>query len=148
MYLVVIFWRIMTARATQELIVEYKHDIGRFFFYPNIVVGELYEGVHATKENTKELTQFVKKVYGEETPFVYISHRLYPYSMDPIGSREVVKMFSNFIGFAIVSQNKYRRMIVSLEKFFIVKPIGVFYELESAFTWAEELIENNSKRNA
>ena len=137
----------MTAGEKQELIVEYKHDMGRFFFYSNILVGEFHEGIHASKENSKELIQFVKRVYGDETPFVYISHRLHPYSMDPIALREVTKMFPNFIGFAIVSQNKYRRMIVSLERFFIVKPIGIFYELESAFSWAEERIEDDSKQD-
>lgn len=134
-------------RAAQELIVEYKHDLGKFFFYPNIVVGEFYKGVHVTKESSKELIQFIKRVYEDKTPFVYISHRLHAYSMDLIESREVVKMFPNFIGFAVVSQNKYRRMIVSLEKIFVVKPIDVFYELESAFIWAEERIEENIRQN-
>ena len=125
----------------QKFIVEHKLDIGKFVFYANIVVGEFYEGVHVTKENATEPIQIALQIYGDKEPIVYISHRLHSYSMDPVGYGEVVKMFPNFIGFAIVSQNRYRRMLANIEKLFIKKPIGVFYDMESAFDWAEGLLE-------
>ena len=125
----------------QKFIVEHKLDIGKFVFYTNIVVGEFYEGVHVTKENATEPIQIALQIYGDKEPIVYISHRLHSYSMDPVGYGEVVKMFPNFIGFAIVSQNRYRRMLANIEKLFIKKPIGVFYDMESAFDWAEGLLE-------
>jgi len=128
-------------RTKQKLIVEHELDIGKFMFYTNVVVGEFYEGVHVTKNNAIEPIQIASQLYGSSEPIVYISHRLNSYSMDPVGYGEVVKMFPNFIGFAIVSQNRYRRMLVSIEKLFIKKPIGVFYDLEAAFSWADGLLE-------
>lgn len=130
-----------TPRTQQKFIVEHKLDIGKFLFYSNIVVGEFYEGVHVTKENAIEPIQIALRVYGDSVPIIYISHRLHSYSMDPVGYGEVVKMFPNFIGFAIVSQNRYRRMLASIEKLFIKKPIGVFYDMEAAFAWAGEQLE-------
>ena len=32
-------------------------------------------------------------------------------------------------------------MLANIEKLFIKKPIGVFYDMESAFDWAEGLLE-------
>ncbi|WP_273568921.1 hypothetical protein [Maribacter halichondriae] len=125
----------------QKLIIEHELDIGRFLFYTNIVVGEFYEGVHVTKENAIEPIQLAQQIYGTTEPIVYVSHRLNSYSMDPVGYGEVVKMFPNFIGFAIVSQNRYRRMLASIEKLFIKKPIGVFHDMESAFNWSQDLLE-------
>lgn len=130
-----------TPRTQQKLIVEHKLDIGRFLFYTNVVVGEFYEGVHVTKKNAAEPIKIALQIYGDSKSIVYISHRLHSYSMDPVGYGEVVKMFPNFIGFAIVSQNRYRRMLASIEKLFIKKPIGVFYDMDAAFAWAESLLE-------
>lgn len=128
----------------QELIVEHHLDIGKFSFYPKFLVSEFAEGVHVTKANALQLIQLAQKIYGDKRPFIYMSHRLHSYSMDPIGYGEVVNMFPNFRGFAIVSQNRYRRMLANLEKLFIKKPIAVFYTLEDAFVWAEELLEKEN----
>ncbi len=134
----------ITPGTRQEFIAEHKLNIGKFQFYTNIVVGEFYEGVHVTKENAIEPILLTQQIYGEYKPVIYISHRLHSYSMDPVGYKEVVDMFPNFKGFAIVSQNKYRRMLASLEKLFIKKPTGVFDNMESAFFWAEQLLEKRS----
>jgi len=131
-------------RIEQKLIVEHILDIGKFLFYTNVVVGEFYEGVHVTKENATQPIEIASQLYGDTEPIVYISHRLHSYSMDPVGYGEVVKMFPNFIGFAIVSQNRYRRMLASIEKLFIKKPIGVFYDMDAAFVWAESLLEKEA----
>lgn len=125
----------------RELIVEHDLDIGKFSFYPNYIVSEFAEGVHVTKANALQPIQLAQKIYSDQRPFIYVSHRLHSYSMDPVGYGEVVAMFPNFRGFAIVSQNRYRRMLANLEKLFIKKPIAVFYTLEDAFVWAEELLE-------
>ncbi|MBM1105416.1 STAS/SEC14 domain-containing protein [Aurantibacter crassamenti] len=131
----------ITASTTQELIAEHNLEIGKFLFYTNIIVGEFREGVHVTKENAIEPIYISQKIYGEYKPIVYISHRKNSYSMDPVEYKEVVDLFPNFKGFAIVSQNKYRRMIASLEKLFIKKPIEVFENMDSALIWAEKLLK-------
>jgi len=128
----------------QKIIVEHNLEIGKFLFYTNIMVSEFYEGVHVTKENATEIILNTKQIYGDYKPFVYISNRRHSYSMDTMGYKEVTDMFPNFKGLAIVSQNKYRRMMASLEKLFIKKPIGVFDNMNSAFFWAEKLLEKNS----
>ncbi len=128
----------------QKIIVEHNLEVGKFLFYNNIMVSEFYEGVHVTKENAAEVILITQQIYGDYKPFVYISHRLNSYSMDTMGYKEVAEMFPNFKGFAIVSQNKYRRMLASLEKLFIKKPIGVFDNMDSAFFWAEKLLEKGS----
>lgn len=134
----------ITPNTRQKFIVEHNLEIGKFLFYTNIVVGEFYEGIHVTKENAIEPILLSQQLYGEYKPIVYISRRLHSYSMDPVGYKKVVDMFPNFKGFAIVSQNKYRRRLASLEKLFIKKPIGVFDNMDSAFFWAEKLLEKNS----
>jgi len=124
-------------------IAEHNLEVGRFIFYPNVLVVEFNEGVHVTFENSAFPIQVALQIYGSDKPIVYISHRLHSYSMDPMGYREVVELFPNFKGFAIVAQNKRRRMLAHLERLFIKKPICVFDNLESAMLWAEEIVDTN-----
>jgi len=136
-----------TTRIRQELLVEHIFDIGKFQFYPNIILGEFAEGVHVTKANALQPILLAEKIYGDARPFVYLSHRLNSYSMDPVGYGEVVGMFPNFTGFAIVSTNKYRRMLANLERLFIKRPIEVFHTLEDAFLWADELLQEENLKS-
>ena len=123
---------------------EHDLDVGRFVFYPNIVVGEFKEGIHVTFENAAFPIQVAQMTFGSETPLVYISHRLHSYSMDPTGYRDVVALFPNFKAFVVVAKNKRRRMLAHLERFFIKKPIRVFDNLESAIEWANTYVEKSS----
>ena len=136
-----------TTSIRQELLVEHFFDIGKFWFYPNIILGEFAEGVHVTKANVIEPIQLAQKIYSDGRPFIYVSHRLHSYSMDPVGYGEVVSMFPNFIGFAIVSTNKYRRMLANLERLFIKRPIAVFHTLEDAFVWADDLLQKEGAKS-
>jgi len=133
----------ITPNSEQDFIIEHKLEIGTFLFYTNIIVGEFYQGVHVIKENAIEPIIIAQQIYGDYKPVVYISNRQNSYSMDPTAYKEVMDMFPNFKGFAIVSQNKYRRKLASLEKLFIKKPIGVFDNMNSAFYWAEKLLKND-----
>jgi len=127
------------AHENQKLIVEQKWAIGKFSFYTNIVVSEFAEGIHATKDKLEEPIQYAQQIYSSKTPVVYVSHRLNSYSFDPVDYGEIVNMFPNLVGFAIVSDNKQRRMLASLEKLFIKRPISVFYHLDEALLWADKL---------
>jgi len=123
-------------------IIAETYPVGQFLFYPNFVVGKFNEGAHVTKENMAGAIRLAQEIYSADCPIVYISHRLHSYSMDPTGYQEVAKLFPNFKGFAIVSKNRYRRMLAKLERRFIKKPMAVFYDLDTAFEWADGLLNN------
>ncbi len=122
---------------------EHDLDIGKFTFYPNIIVCEFKEGVHVNFENAAYPIQLAQIALGSEKPVVYISHRTNSYSWDPVRYREVIDLFPNFKAFGIVSQNRRRRMLAKLERLFIKKPIGIFDNMDEAIEWAEEMIEKS-----
>ncbi|MCJ7466989.1 MAG: hypothetical protein MUO53_09895 [Maribacter sp.] len=135
----------MVAKGHQKLLAEHNLAIGRFLFYEGIVVGEIYEGVHVTIDNAAIPFHLAEEQYGKEKPVVYISHRLYSYSIDPVGYyKGLNRQFPNLVAFAIVSQNRSRRMLAKFEKLFIKKPVEVFNTMESAFMWAEKQLLKNT----
>ncbi len=129
----------MVVTGLQKLLAEHHLDIGRFLFYEGIVIIEIHEGVHVTFEAAENPFYLMEQQYGREKPVVYISHRIHSYSIDPIGFYNgLYKQFPNLVAFAIVSQNRRRRMFAKFEKLLVKKPMEVFNTLESAFKWAEE----------
>ena len=130
-------------KIKQTPIAEHRLDIGNFIFYQNIMVGEFAEGVHVTFEKAAFPIQIATQLYGEGKSFIYISHRKNSYSMDPVGYKELVDLYPNFIAFGIVAQNKRRRMIANLERLFIDKPIRVFDTMDNGLLWAEEVLSQN-----
>ncbi|GAB5473467.1 MAG: hypothetical protein Mars2KO_15660 [Maribacter sp.] len=132
------------ADLKQQPVAEHKLDLGRFVFYKNISISEVSEGTHVTFEKVADMLRIAENVYGNDTPFVYISNRIHSYSIDPLGYYEAIKLFPNLKAYAIVSQNNRRRTLAVLEKLFMKKPIRVFDDLEKAYEWAAQIIERTA----
>ncbi len=123
---------------------DYDLEIGRLTLYPNMVVGEIKEGMHIAYENFNIASQIIAEEYKGTVPFIYISNRTHSYSMDPVAYKELLPLFPNLKGFAIVTESKRRRMMSNLERFFINKPMRVFSTLEEAIIWANKLLEQKN----
>ena len=122
-----------TTKINRKIITTLETEIGRFDYYSNMIVSEVNEGVHVTTESAIEPLQRGAQVFGYGKDFVYISHRLHSYSIDPTGYYEAASMFPNFKALAIVATNRRRRMLANLERLFMKRPIRVFDSLEDAF---------------
>lgn len=131
----------ISTHIKQQPILEHNLETARFVFYQNMAVVEGIEGTHVTFEKVNNVLRVAEEVFGKDIPFVYISHRIHSYSIDPIGYYEAIKSFHNIKAFAIVTPRKRTKMIANLERLFVAKPIRVFDDLDSAILWAEEIIE-------
>lgn len=129
----------------QNITTTLETEIGRFEYYHNCVVGQVNEGAHVTFETAIEPLQVGAQVFGYGKDFVYISHRIHSYSIDPTSYYEAARIFPNFKGLAIVAKNKRRRTLANLERLFMKQPIKVFDNFEGAFTWADELLKKEKK---
>lgn len=90
----------------QDVITRFKTEIGRFEYYHNCVVDQINEGAHVTFDATCEPLQVGSQVFDYGKDFVYISHRIHSYSIDPMGNYESARMFQNFKGLAIAAKKK------------------------------------------
>lgn len=131
-------------RSVQIPLVEHNLEIGKFIFYPNIIITKYNEGVHVNFENILFPIQLIEKFYGNDTPFVYISDRQNSYSIHPFIYTEIATLFPNFIATAVVANNNRRRMLVKLERSFLKRPIDVFYEIEPAIKWSEKVLKKHT----
>lgn len=70
--------------------------------------------------------------------FVYITHRINSYSIDPLIYKTTSKI-ENLIGFAVVTNEKLAIKSAEIEKIFLTKPFKIFKKLEDAELWAKDL---------
>jgi hypothetical protein len=108
--------------------------------FNNYLVVVMKEGVNITPKHNSVLVE-VTKDYFLNKPFIYITHRLNSYSVDPKIYFETSKI-ENLKGFAVVSSNYKAKVNAQIEQMFFNKPFEIFSKLEDAISWAEELIKS------
>ncbi len=80
--------------------------------------------------------------YYKNKPFVYISHRINSYAVDPSIHIEMSKI-PNLVGFAVVSNNPIQKMQTALEQSLFEKELRLFTTLKSAIAWKNKIIQTH-----
>lgn len=114
-------------------------DFCKMDIYDNYMVVTMNEGVNITPDHNRVLLE-VTKNHFEDQPFVYITHRINSYSVDPQIYLETAKI-KNLKGFAVVSNNYQAKVNAQIEQLFFNKPFEIFTALEDAFIWADNLVK-------
>ncbi|HET8753007.1 MAG TPA: hypothetical protein VFM59_01500 [Salinimicrobium sp.] len=118
-----------------------EFDFGRIDFHEKFLVSILNEGVLFNQEKFEKIAEECRKFY-KQNGFVYISHRINSYDVDP--TVYVVLKKSNILkGIAIVVENEIASTVGTayFEGNFSNFPFEVFENLEDAVYWAEKLLE-------
>ena len=125
-----------------QFIADHELDFGRFRFYKNLVIGEIFEGAKMDFDKALPLLAIAALYYSEENPVVYLSDRKTSYSLDPTMHREIFKLFPFFLGYGVIAYNDLNFKVAGLEQRFLLCPSGVFRSMDEALAWAAGLIEN------
>ena len=125
-------------------IANHELDFGRYRFYKNLVIGEVFEGAKMDFDRILPLLAIAALYYSEETPFVYLSDRKFSYSIDPTMHREIHKLFPFILGYGVVVYNDINHQVARLEQRFLHCPSGVFHSMDEALAWASHLIGDRS----
>lgn len=108
--------------------------------FDNYIVVVMNEGVNLSPSDNYILLDIAND-YFKDKPFVYITHRINSYSVDPQIYYETAKI-KNLKGFAVVSSDYKAKRNAEVEKMFFSKPFGIFSELNQAYKWADERVQD------
>lgn len=115
-----------------------KFDFCDMHIYNNYLIVIMNEGVTITPSHNQVLLNIVDTYYRKKK-FVYISHRLNSYSVDPAIYFETSKI-ENLCGFAVVSKDFKAKSNAEIEKLFFDKPFEIFNTVEDAVEWVDFLL--------
>lgn len=114
-----------------------KYDFCTMHIYDHHMVVEINEGVHLTPEHNQILLN-VSDTYYRNKPFVYLTHRINSYSVDPAIYVETSKI-ENLVGFAVISSDFKKKSNAQIEKLFFNKTFKIFDQLNEAIDWAKSI---------
>lgn len=116
-------------------------DFCEITIYDNYVVVVVKEGITLTPKHNKELLA-IKNTFFNKKSFVYITHRVNSYSVDPQIYYDTSKI-DTLKGFAVVTNNYKAKVNAQIEQRFFDKPFKIFTELEDAVAWVDEVLDND-----
>ncbi|GGG49599.1 hypothetical protein [Bizionia arctica] len=114
---------------------------GTVSFHENYMVSVMNEGI-TVNIGLNNVLEDLAKSYFKNKNFVYITHRINSYSVDP-NIYFKTSQISNLVGFAVVTGNKLHLDNIELEKMFFTKPFKTFKSLTKAIDWANNLVDKN-----
>ncbi|PTX62724.1 hypothetical protein C8N46_102121 [Kordia periserrulae] len=121
----------------------YNFDEGNLYFYNDLIIGEVLEGVHISCETLQSYFEFFKENYSE--PFGYISYRKNSYSIDP-QIYAVLPEGGLLKGIAIVSDQKFSSLNARVEKALYKGRFELFTTLNAAVNWLDTLTPLNTSK--
>lgn len=114
-------------------------DFCEISIYENYVVAIVNHGVNIALKHNKVLVEITENHFKNK-PFVYITHRIHSYSVDPKIYFEISKI-ENLKGIAVVSKDYKAKVNAQIEKRFFSKPFEIFANLSDAFSWTDKIIK-------
>ena len=113
------------------------YPFGSVSIHDNYLIAIMNEGVTISPE-LNDVLERIAKDYFSNKKFVYITHRLNSYAVDPNIYFRTSKI-QNLAGFAVVSGKKIVIDNTDLESVFLSKPFKTFNNIEEAIEWVNEL---------
>ncbi len=125
----------------KEALHEINFSFGTYFLYDHFVIGEVKEDIIFNwDDHGKKLVENIADLYDHDgRDLVFISNRIYNYSVVPSDWIKFFKQRYRLKGYAIVSYSKTGFLNALLEKFFISTKFKRFDSLAKAVEWAREI---------
>ena len=121
----------------------YELDFCYLEIHDTYMYAIMKEGIVVSKENNARLIEISRKHY-KDSPFVYITHRINSYAVDPIIYIKTAQV-ENLAGFAVVSKDAIQKEQIKLEKSFFNKEFKHFETLNEALIWKDEILSSTLK---
>lgn len=118
-----------------------KYPFGEVFVYSNYMIAYMKEGITVSVNLNTFLLEIVR-TYFPKDPFVYITHRVNSYAVDPAIYVEASKI-KNLAGIAVVFGSEFAINNVDIEKMFLNKPFEYFYDLDEAIAWSDKICKRH-----
>jgi len=117
----------------------YNLDFCRLEIHHNYMKAVMNEGIVVSSTHNSILIKIAEKHFINR-PFVYISHRIHSFAVNPIIHIRTSKIH-NLAGFAVVSKEPVQKIQTNYEKTFFKKEFRRFDDMESALVWKDIIIK-------
>lgn len=126
----------------EEIIYQEILDFCEVTIFPDYIYVVMNEGITVVPEYNDILLKLTD-TYFIEKDFVYITHRINSYSVNPTIYLKTARI-ENLKGFAVVATDSEKEVInTKVEKLFFDKPFALFDHLDDAIHWKNTLLNSD-----
>ncbi|UOB17309.1 hypothetical protein [Abyssalbus ytuae] len=130
------------------ILIDYQtFKFGKVYFFKNIIVSEINEGIVLTYDIAEQFLRLIDKYYDEQQNVVYISNRVNSYSVKPIDWLKINNKYKNLIAIGIIHYNRNSKNIFDIEKLFCRRTFKGFDNLEDGLVWANHIANKRTYNN-
>lgn len=123
----------------QEVIYQRTLDFCEVTVFSDYIYVVMNEGITVLPEYNDILIDLTR-IYFKEKEFVYVTHRIHSYSVNPTIYLETARI-ENLKGFVVVATDSKREIAnTKIEKLFFKKPFALFDSLSDAIHWKDSLL--------
>ncbi len=124
-----------------KMITSYTLDFCDLDVYDDYVISRIHEGVVTKPEMLKVFLKLMY-VHYKNKPFVYVSHRIHSFSINPAIHAQSSKI-PNLLGIAVVSTDPMQNEQIKMEKLFFKKEFELFQTIDEALIWKDEILNKH-----
>ncbi len=121
------------------MITSYNFDFCHVEIHEDYILSVMKEGVTVSPKFITKMSFIAKKHYKNKF-FVYITHRINSYAVNPISYFEGNKI-ENMVGFAVVSEDPKQKSQSRIERTFFDKELQYFGTMQAALSWKDEILK-------
>lgn len=122
-----------------------EFEFGKFYFFDNLVISEMKEGVTLNWNMAKKAIDAAYEVIGKDEPIAYISNRINNYYVVPSDWAKFYKHRHQLSFYSVVGNTKGSFASLVLERMFFQNSIKQFSDLEEAVAWSLAKIEKQKE---
>nr|WP_298793011.1 hypothetical protein [uncultured Allomuricauda sp.] len=122
-----------------------EFEFGKFYFFDNLVISEMKEGVTLNWNMAKKAIDAAYEVIGKDKPIAYISNRINKYYVVPSDWAKFYKHRHQLSFYSVVGNTKGSFASLVLERMFFQNSIKQFSDLEEAVAWSLAKIEKQKE---
>ncbi len=120
------------------MIISFNFSFCKVEIHKDYILTVMAEGITVAPRHNNLLVMAADQYYKNK-PFVYISHRVNSYSIDPSIHIEMSKI-PNLVGFAVISKDPKQQMQIELEQSLFKKELRLFSSTTAAIQWKNKII--------
>ncbi|WP_435624136.1 hypothetical protein [Flagellimonas sp.] len=122
-----------------------EYEFGVFYFFDNLVISEINEGVLLGWEMATKAVDAAYEVIGRDNTIAYISNRVNNYSVVAADWRKFYFNRHQLDFYSVVGQTHGSFASLVMERMFFRNNIKQFSDLEEAIEWSLSRIEEQSQ---
>ncbi|UKM64155.1 hypothetical protein GSB9_00702 [Flavobacteriaceae bacterium GSB9] len=136
--------KIIDSDFSKNILKTVKNSLGNIFFFEDIAVVELNEGVHFDMNNSAPIIDELRAHYGDSKPYGVVANRVNSYSVNLMDAPYFKKQVKNMKAYGVIGHDLAGKMNAEVENSFCLSEKIDYDTISEAIEKVSERVKRGS----